>query len=128
MPESQVLLNITRPDDTIETAPGNRYISNSLPFTNQNGEFNFYEYDLNGIEGEYLIQATDGVNYGFYIFHDSTIWTTDGYAQQKNKFMSGEVVGLDGEGLTKNDLLYYEIKNQSSGGSNVSWGWINTND
>ena len=96
IPESQVELNITRPDNIVEIAPGGRFISDLLPFTNQNGDFYFYEYDLNGIEGEYLIQATDSINYAQFIFYDASIWTTDGYVQQKNKFMSGEPVDLDG--------------------------------
>jgi hypothetical protein len=128
IPETHVELNITRPDNSVEIAPGGRYTSDSLPITNQNGDFHFYEYDLNGIEGEYLIQATDNLNYALLIFFDGSIWTTDGYAQQKNKFISGEPVGLDGEGLTPNAYLYYEIKDNPSGGDNVSWGWINTNN
>jgi hypothetical protein len=126
-PESQIELNITRPDNKIEIAPGGRFISGQLPFTNQNGNFYFFEYDLNGIEGEYLIQATDGINLARLIFTDASVWTTDGYAQQKNEFMCGETVGLDGEGLTPNVNLFYEVKDESSGGNVVSSGFVDTN-
>jgi len=60
IPNSYVKINLTRPDGIVEIAPFGRFESDVLPFTNNNGDFNFYEYDLNGIEGEYLIQATDG--------------------------------------------------------------------
>ena len=69
-PNSLINLNITRPDETVETAPHGRYLSNFLPITNQDGFFYFYEYDLNGIEGEYVIQATDGVKKARLIFFD----------------------------------------------------------
>jgi hypothetical protein len=128
LPESEIAINITRPDGAVEIAPGGRFINNSLPYTNSSGFFCFYEYDLNGIEGEYLIQASDGFNHVFLIFNDSSIWTTDGFAQQKNTFSNGELVGIDGDGLTINSHLYYEIKDQPSGGINVSWGWIDTNN
>jgi len=126
LPNTYVEINLTRPDGEIEIAPYGRFVSDFLPFTNLNGDFSFYLYDLNGIEGEYLILANDGINFANLIFYDSSIWTTDGFAQQKNSFMSGDAVGLDGEGLSSDAHIYYEIKNEPSGGNNVSWGWIDT--
>jgi len=126
IPNSYIEINLTRPDGEIEIAPYGRFVFNYLPLTDVKGDFSFYLYDLNGIEGEYFIQASDGENYANVIFYDSSIWTTDNIAQQKNSFISGEPVGIDGEGISTNAHLYYEVRDKTSGGNNVSWGWIDT--
>ena len=55
-----------------------------------------------------------------------SVWTTNATKSQKNVFSCGEVVGLDGEGLTPSKTLNYTIKNATSGGSTVASGTITT--
>jgi len=114
---ASITATITRPDSSIHFC---------YPTSDSAGNF-VCEYDLNGVFGTYNVYATDGTNEATTTFTDSTIWTTDGYAQQKNSFDCGEVVGIDGAGLTPSVTLNYEIKDQPSGGNVVSSGTIYTN-
>jgi hypothetical protein len=73
--DTDVELNITRPDGWLEEAPDSvpvdRFPSDVLPHTDSNGDFSDYIYDLDGVLGEYLIQTTDGVNYATITFTDA---------------------------------------------------------
>ena len=60
-PTSAITINITRPDTIVETF-----------YDSSGSEGNFtYIYDLNGLEGEYTVNATDGSNSAQVTFTDS---------------------------------------------------------
>ncbi|MCK4996263.1 MAG: hypothetical protein KAR55_05175, partial [Thermoplasmatales archaeon] len=73
--DTDITLNITRPDGWLEEAPDSvpedRFLSDVLPHTDTNGAFENYIYDLDGIFGQYLIQASDGINNVEFIFTDA---------------------------------------------------------
>ncbi len=60
-------IRITRPDNSIHECPDPYWCPSQLPTT----AFFTYPYNLNGIKGEYLVEATDGVNYAKTTFTDS---------------------------------------------------------
>jgi len=95
-PNSEIIsLNITRPDREIEFAPDNpRFLDINFPLTDGNGNFSLYEYDLNGIAGEYIIKASDGTNFGITTFTDDTI---DIVCQQTGDFSGGIAKYLCGD-------------------------------
>jgi len=82
---SAITITITRPDTIVETF-----------YSNSNSEGNFiYIYDLNGIEGEYTVDATDGENSAETTFLDYTYtlgtFESD-YSTSKTDFSQGETV------------------------------------
>jgi hypothetical protein len=64
-------IDITRPDLTIESCPMAR-CPDSLPVTNDTGSFSNYPYLLNGIEGTYTVNVSDGTNSVQTTFTDHT--------------------------------------------------------
>ena len=59
---TDVNINVTRPTTDIDSAPGGRFLDGSLPTTDETGSFSDYVYQLNGDEGLYTIDASDGIN------------------------------------------------------------------
>ena len=101
-----VELNITRPDGWLEEAPDSvpidRFPSDVLPHTDTNGDFSDYIYDLDGIVGQYLIQATDGV-------HTATFTFTDGVHVDFSQYANGPTYEKwIGSILQASNSIYYE--------------------
>ncbi|MEM0493018.1 MAG: GEVED domain-containing protein [Candidatus Thermoplasmatota archaeon] len=67
-PGSTVSISIERPDGWVDNAPGGRF-PDTLPLVENDGSF-IYTYTLDGIEGEYTIHATDGINQAEFTFTD----------------------------------------------------------
>ena len=67
-------IDITRPDPdfTVESCPLAGRCDAILPITDDAGAFSYYVYDLNGIEGTYIIDASDGTNSAQIMFTDGT--------------------------------------------------------
>ena len=104
--DDTVLISITRPDSSVDTGSAG---------TDSNGGFT-YEYDLNGIIGQYIVDATDGTNSAQTMFTDAAIWTTDGScgdsSQNVNSFDIGHDVYINGEGFDPSTLYSWYIKGQ----------------
>ena len=71
-------LDITRPDGHVSECPiapedddGHGMCSDDLPTTDSEGAFEDYEYELDGIAGEYIIDASDGTNEASVEFYDA---------------------------------------------------------
>ena len=73
-PGNTVNLSMTRPDGVVETAPGYRFCD-YLPIVDVDGTFS-YTYDLDGIYGLYILNATDGIVTATTTFTDATKTTT----------------------------------------------------
>lgn len=83
--DATVTIDITRPDGEVDSG---------TIITNSNGEFVF-EYDLNGIEGEYNIYATDGVNHATYTFTDlfpAFTYKDSSYDNRISAFYQGDTI------------------------------------
>ncbi|MBI5148799.1 hypothetical protein HZA33_03905 [Candidatus Pacearchaeota archaeon] len=93
---SEITISVTRPDLTIDFG---------IADSDSSENFN-YNYILNGIEGLYFVQASDGINYAETNFTDyaGTIWTTRDDCgeeiQDENHYMVGETVYINGAGFT----------------------------
>ena len=101
-PHAELIVTLVRPDGTIESCDASncneRFLDGALT-SDENGEFSNYQYDLNGILGEYFIEVSDGENAAYIIFTDycSPTYTVDtydsgSYSTPKNEFGSGETV------------------------------------
>jgi len=97
-----------------------------LPTTDGEGKFYNYAYTLNGMEGTYTAYVSDGSNSAYTTFTDSSVWTTDGVAQQKNDFGCGETVYLNGDNFIASTGYGYIVEDGPSGGTIVSSGTITT--
>jgi uncharacterized protein YegL len=87
-------ISITRPDGSVDVAPGGRF-PESLPVVDGNSNFS-YQYDLDGIFGIYSIYASDGTNYAETTFMDA-VYSVDSYSDNtyttiKDFFNTGETV------------------------------------
>lgn len=100
-PFATVDISITRPDNTVEVCPLEGRCG-ELPVANEFGSFSNYIYDLNGIEGEYIIDANDGTNSVQMIFTDypGMIWTSRNGCdnpQNENHYNPGDEVWIKGD-------------------------------
>jgi hypothetical protein len=70
-------INITRPDDVVETCDINtcneRFLDGPLS-SDEFGGFEDYQYDLDGIEGFYLVEVWDDEHYAQTTFTDTKVW------------------------------------------------------
>jgi hypothetical protein len=95
---SNITIDVTRP--TIPTPT----VDTGYSQTNENGEF-VYEYDLDGIEGDYFINAYNGLDFATANFTDNpgAIWTTKNdcgdVTQDVNHYNVGDRVYINGEGF-----------------------------
>jgi len=74
--DSPLIVTVTRPDSAIESCDESSCDStflDGLLESDSDGAFSDYQYDLNGIEGEYLIEISDGENTAEITFTDFAI-------------------------------------------------------
>jgi len=75
--EAELSVEITRPDDVVETCDvdecNEMFLDGPLS-SDESGSFAEYRYDLNGIEGEYSVLVSDGENSAETTFTDSRVW------------------------------------------------------
>jgi len=76
VPQTPLTVSVTRPDLTIESCINDynchyRFLSGPLT-SDENGAFSFYPYLLNGIEGTYTIDVSDGMNSAQTTFTDTS--------------------------------------------------------
>lgn len=112
-----VEISITRPDGSVDVAPGGRF-PESLPVVDENTNFS-YEYDLDGILGIYSIYASDGTNYAETTFTDA-MYTVESYSDNtystiKNFFNTGETVY--GKGVKEGTAYYLKLQYYDPNGS-----------
>ncbi|UCD04517.1 MAG: hypothetical protein JSW73_02700, partial [Candidatus Woesearchaeota archaeon] len=112
---SRLIVEITRPDNTIESCDylscDSRFLDGPLTSDREGGFLN-YQYDLNGIEGQYLVEVADRVNYAQTTFTDTKkidftqcanddnnddikddcFWTTGAINQNNGIYTEGDVV------------------------------------
>jgi len=112
-PNSQVNITITRPDGEKST---------SSTTTDSDGNF-VYVYDLNGIKGEYLVEATDGTNSAQTSFTD---YVSSLYVIYPNggEIVSGTInvqfyVNAEGSPPTGTVYVYY----RKDGCDGWVWNW-----
>jgi len=107
---SPVQVDVTRPDSVVDSG---------ITISNSSGGFLFV-YQLDGIVGDYLIEATDGINSAQLIFTDAAIWTTRndcGTSQQNvNQYSPGESVYINGDGFNAGNYNW-SIKGLPGGAS-----------
>jgi hypothetical protein len=88
-----IFLDMRRPDGIVQKL---------FSFSDAGGNF-LAIYDLDGIRGDYLIVANDGVNILSAYFSDSAIWTTKNdcgnEAQDTNHYSIGDEVYINGDGF-----------------------------
>jgi len=87
---SQVNITITRPDS-----------HKDFGYNTTDGSGNFvFAYVLDGIEGTYLVEASDGENYANTTFTDEKVetYSDSSYTRVKTSFMQGETVYVKGTG------------------------------
>jgi len=91
---SPIQVDVTRPNSVVDSG---------VTISNSSGGFLFV-YQLDGIVGDYLIEATDGINSAQLTFTDAAIWTTTGSCgndqQDVNHFSPGEAVYINGNGFS----------------------------
>jgi len=82
---TQVTIEVTRPDGEVDSG---------TILTNSNGEFVF-EYDLNGIEGNYTVYATDSINDATCTFTDlfaALTYKDSNYNNRISAFYQGDTI------------------------------------
>ncbi|HEC89098.1 MAG TPA: DNRLRE domain-containing protein, partial [Thermoplasmatales archaeon] len=93
-PGSTIHITVTRPDGSQDVAPDQGRFPDSLPVTDANGSWS-YEYYLDGIEGNYTINATDDTNIAQTMFTDwaePETFRDAGYMNSISVFHPGDIV------------------------------------
>ncbi|RLF59834.1 MAG: hypothetical protein DRN25_03580, partial [Thermoplasmata archaeon] len=79
-PDSPISISVTRPDNSVDSCDANscsdRFLNGSQ-MSDSNGNF-VYQYNLDGITGDYLVEASDGENSATTVFSDCSCssWTS----------------------------------------------------
>ncbi|MEM3489269.1 MAG: SdrD B-like domain-containing protein [Candidatus Bathyarchaeia archaeon] len=115
---SNITITILRPDNTIDTL----YIA-----SDDEGKF-IAEYQLDGIEGEYKVTATDGINTAETTFTDAVNinWVKpsgSSYPPEKENFLTTEdvyAVVYSGSGSGKNSFRIYIVSNEPITGKDLN--------
>jgi len=100
--EHNVDVDVTRPDTAVESGSTT---------SEADGTF-VYEYDLNGIAGEYTVDATDGTNSNQTTFIDATYtvksYSDSGHTVEENDFVQGDTVY--GKATKSSDAYYLRLR------------------
>ena len=117
-PGFTINISMTRPDLAVEYANSNLRFMDGEPVADVEGCFDVCRYDLDGITGEYTINADDGTNFASYTFSDSVRTLDLNYPESSGIVESGSM-----------DINLYVDKSSTSGtvyfyyGTNQAGPW-----